>query len=74
MKTEMFSCIEMAGKLQFVHTMEYDSALKGRGGFRCGHGQTSGDTAQWKTDESAGTADIGKFHVHLRISMDLWKF
>ena len=24
----MFSCIEMAGKLQFVHTMEYDSALK----------------------------------------------
>ena len=47
----MFSCIEMAGKLQFVHTMEYDSALKGRGGFRCGHGQTSGDSVQWKTDE-----------------------
>ena len=51
LKTEMFSCIERAGKLQFVHTMEYDSALKGRGGFRCGHGQTSGDSVQWKTDE-----------------------
>ena len=63
-KTEMFLCIEMAGKLQFVHTMEYDSAFKGRGGFRCGHGKNLWRHCPVKDrGESAGIADIGKFHV-----------